>query len=111
MDRLPRPVFADLGRVRQSGRPPAESTLANIRYETFDSDLPDLEMISMTISGPAATTPRLMRFINGIGGANKVFFLIGGLALADQKGGAVVNLDLNLGNLSAPDGRAESRPG
>ena len=47
-DRLPARyslISEELGKVAaRSG-----VNLANIRYETFDSDLPDLEMISMTI--------------------------------------------------------------
>ena len=91
-DRLPARyslISEELGKVAaRSG-----VNLANIRYETFDSDLPDLEMISMTIS-VSGDYAKVMRFINGLE-RNKVFFLIDGLALADQKAG-VVNLDLNL---------------
>ena len=91
-DRLPARysvISEELGKL--AGRSGVK--LADVRYETFDSDLPDLEIISMNIS-VSGDYPKVMRFINALE-RNKVFFLIDGLALADQKAG-VVKLDLHL---------------
>jgi hypothetical protein len=91
-DRLPSRyslISDELGKVAaRSG-----VSLADVHYETFETDLPDLEMISMSIN-VSGDYSRVMRFINGLE-RNKVFFLIDGLALADQKAG-IVRLDLHL---------------
>ena len=55
--------------------------------------MPDLELISMNIS-VSGDYAKVMRFINSLE-RNKIFFLIGGLTLADQKAG-VVSLELQL---------------
>ena len=69
------------------------ATLSDIRYDTMETDLPDLELVTMTaaVSGDYA---KVVKFINGLE-RNKVFFLIDGLTLADQKAG-IVRLDLRL---------------
>src|SRR4029077_7139408 len=91
-DRLPARysvISEELGRLAtRSG-----VNVTDIRYETFDSALPDLEMIEMGIS-VSGDYAKVMRFINSLE-RNKVFFLIDGLALADQKAG-VVRLELRL---------------
>ncbi len=67
--------------------------LSDVRYDTFETDLPDLEQVTMTaaVSGDYA---KVVKFINAVE-RNKVFFLIDGLSLADQKAG-VVRLDLRM---------------
>ena len=69
------------------------ANLSDVRYDTLETELPDLELVTMSaaVSGDYA---RVVKFINGLE-RNKVFFLIDGLTLADQKAG-VVRLDLRL---------------
>ena len=82
------PTGPDWGNKSRSG-----VNLAGVSYETYDTDVPDLEMIAMSLS-VSGDYAKVMRFINGLE-RNKVFFLIDGLALADQKAG-MVKLDLHL---------------
>ena len=90
-------------------------SLSDVRYETVETDLPDLELVTMN-AGVSGDYAKVMRFINGLE-RNKIFFLIDGLSLADQKAG-VVRLDLHLEtylrltsepNLGAPTGDTEKK--
>lgn len=82
-------ISEELGRLAaRSG-----ANLSDVRYDTLETELPDLELVTMSaaVSGDYA---KVVKFINGLE-RNKVFFLIDGLTLADQKAG-VVRLDLRL---------------
>jgi type IV pilus assembly protein PilO len=68
-------------------------SLSGVQYDTLETDLPELELVTMNVA-VTGDYGKVMRFINGVE-RNKIFFLIDGLTLADQKAG-VVRLDLRL---------------
>ena len=61
--------------------------LAEVRYETLDTELPQLQVVQID-AALAGEYQNVARFINSVE-RSKLFFLVDGLELAEQRGGAV----------------------
>jgi type IV pilus assembly protein PilO len=74
-------------------------TLSDVRYDNLETDIPDLRELTVDaqLSGEYAN---VARFINAVE-RNKVFFLVGGLTLDEQKAGNV-RLQLKLESYLQP---------
>ncbi|MCU1306868.1 MAG: hypothetical protein JWN45_1563 [Acidobacteriaceae bacterium] len=98
-DRLPArqsKVSEEIGKLASANH----VTLSDVHYDNLETDIPDLREITLDaqLSGEYAN---VARFINAVE-RNKVFFLVDGLTLDEQKAGAV-RLSMKLETYQRPD--------